>query len=180
MVYFLQVFLLTSVAWLGNFDGGSVMCAMAPEYEAEALQWETNQAKKLQQSAPVVVDIEILSVDLLPPSLKSRTTEVRVATGIMVEARVLSVERSTSGPSLQEHIVIHYQIWEYGDGATGGMIHNPMILRVGDQVRAYLQAAAQPPIGVLSFEIAAGLLSFEPCPPADQSLFRQFKNWWNS
>ena len=156
------------------------MCAMAPEYEAEQLAWETERAKKLQQSAPVVVDIEILGVHPQPPSLESRKAEIRVATFFSVEARVTHVERSTLGIKPQDRLLINYQIWEYGDGATGGMIHNPIVVKAGDKVRAYLQTSPQPLDGPQSFVIAAEILSFEPCSPADQSLFRQLKNWWSS
>ncbi len=137
------------------------MCAMEPKYEAEALEWEVDKALELQAVAPEVLDLRITSREMIPPSQEVRETEIRVATTVKIEAVVLGVVRSATGLQPEKTIHITYQIWEYGEHAVGGMIHNPSQPPAGTQVRAYLQAtkdSAEPPN---TYGIAASILSMD-------------------
>ncbi len=137
------------------------MCAMEPKYEAEALEWEIDKALTLQDAAPEVVDIRIISRELTPPSQEARETEVRIATTVEIEAVVLDVVRSVTGLQPEDILHITYQTWEYGDRATGGMIYNPSQPQAGTQVRAYLQNTKESDPQARTFGIAASLLSMD-------------------
>ncbi len=137
------------------------MCAMEPKYEAEALEWEVDKALELQAGAPEVLDIRITSREIVPPSQEARETEVRVATTVKIEAVVLDVIRSATGLQPEDTIHITFQTWEYGDGAAGGMIHNPSQPSAGTQVRGYLQATQDSANQAHTFGIAASILSLD-------------------
>jgi hypothetical protein len=179
-VNLLQVFLLTSVVWLAIFNGGSAMCAMRPEHEAEHKQWLEDKARDLQRSAPEILDLKIISVDITPPVEDPEMKHPRVAETLAVHAQVTDVERSNSNLQPGAHISIHYQVWQYAKGAVGGNIHNPLTLKPKDCVRAYLQPSDDIPNESKAYVIAADILSFEPCSPGASSLFRQLQKWWSS
>ena len=167
------------------------MCALRPEHEAERLRWKTDQARQLQEVAPEVLDLEIISVDIENPYSKEMRREYieqrmnQVAETLKVLAKVTGVSRSASNRQPNDFIHIIYQFWHRV--SPGPKIYNPTKLQPADCVRAYLRVIeseekvvdeARP-----TYEIAADLLSFEPCSSLSglsQSLHRLWTSLFRS
>ncbi len=163
------------------------MCAMRPEHEAERLRWKTDQARQLQESAPEILDLEIVSVDIENPFSEEIRREYirkkihRVAETLKILAKVTAVTRSASNRQPNDFIHIVYKIWH--GLVPGSQTHNPQKLQPADCVRAYLRAVepeekAADEAGS-TYEIAADLLSFESCSSLS-GLRRSMHRLWTS